>query len=65
MLQAIVVMALILWSSKKVIGFRIINTRKPEVDEFDTIYDAMEYSKLRKTGWDGSVNDFYVWKKDQ
>ena len=65
MVQAIIVIALILWAERKVIGVKTVYTTEPEVREFDNLDDAMEYAELRKTGWRGGVDDFYKWKNEE
>ena len=64
MIQAILVLVLIIWAQNTVIGVKTVYTNEPEVRDFDSLDDAMEYAELRKTGWRGDANDFYEWKKE-
>lgn len=64
MIQAILVVALIIWAQNKVIGIKTVYTSEPAVRDFENVDDAMEYAELRRTGWHGGVEDFYVWKKE-
>lgn len=65
MVQAILVMLLIIWAERTVIGVKTVYTNEPEEREFDSLDDAMEYADLRKTGWRGSIDDYYKWKGEE
>ena len=65
MIQAIVVIALIIWAQNTVIGVKTTYSNEPTVSEFDNIDDAMEYGELRKTGWKGNADDFYKWREEE
>ena len=65
MVQAILVMLLIIWAERTVIGVKTVYTNEPEEREFDNLDDAMEYADLRKTGWRGSIDDYYKWKEEE
>lgn len=65
MVQAILVMLLIIWAERTVIGVKTVYTNEPEEREFDSLDDAMEYADLRKTGWRGSIDDYYKWKEEE
>ena len=65
MVQAILVMLLIVWAERTVIGVKTVYTNEPEEREFDSLDDAMEYADLRKTGWRGDIDDYYKWKEEE
>ena len=65
MIQAILVVALLVWAQNTVIGIKTVYTNEPEVREFDSLDDAMDYAELRKTGWRGGVEDYYKWKEEE
>lgn len=65
MVQAILVMLLIIWAERTVIGVKTVYTNEPEEREFDSLDDAMEYAELRKTGWRGGIDDYYKWKEEE
>ena len=65
MIQVILVILLILWSQNAVIGYKTVYSSEPEQREFDSLDDAMDYAELRKTGWRGSIDDYYRWKEEK
>ena len=65
MLQAIIVILILLWAQRTVIGVKTVYTNEPEKKEFESLDDAMEYAELRRTGWRGDVIDYYVWKEEE
>lgn len=65
MVQAILVMLLIIWAERTVIGVKTVYTNEPEVREFENVDDAMEYAELCKTEWRGGADDYYKWKEEK
>lgn len=64
MLEAIIVILLVHWLQKIVVGYKVIYEPKPDDNEpktwqFKSLDDAMEYAELRKGGWEGDINDYY------
>lgn len=66
MLLAILVIAVMIASQNMIVGYKTVYEyeTEPKVSEFESLDDAMEYAELRKTGWKGSIDDFYKWRDE-
>lgn len=62
MLESIIVIAIVIALSNIKVGEKVmyVETRT----DFDTLDDYMEYVELKRTGWKGSIDDFYKWRDE-
>lgn len=65
MITMMLVLMVMIWSQNKVVGYSTVYGEEPMVKDFESLDDAMEYNELRKTGWQGDINDFYRWKEEE
>ena len=67
MILMILVLMVMIWSPNRVVGYTTVYEyrEEPMVKDFESLDDAMEYNELRKTGWQGDINDFYRWKEEE
>lgn len=67
MILAILVIVVMIVSQNTTIGYKMVYEyeTEPKVSEFESLDDAMEYAELRKTGWKGSIDDFYKWQEEE
>lgn len=66
MILAILVIVVMIVAQNTTIGYKMVYEyeTEPKVNEFESLDDAMEYAELRKTGWKGSIDDFYKWRDE-
>ena len=71
MILMITVIAFLLWAGRTPVGVKVYadvpshSVFDPIVGDFKTLEDAMDYAELRKTGWRGTVKDFYEWQENE
>lgn len=73
MILTVLVIVILIVSQNIVIGYKTVYEYTedgivvcdPTVNDFKSLDDAMEYAELRKTGWHGSVSEFYKWKEEE
>ena len=61
MLECLLLLAVLNWLSKIVVGYReeVQPAEEKPRWQFESLDDAMEYAELRRGGWKGDIDDYY------